>query len=54
MSVPILQPGVGPIPGDHYVAATLDTVLWGRLPCAADTAVLELASGDTATPHRQT
>lgn len=48
-AVPILQPGVGEIPGDHYVRATPDTVLWGRLPCAADTAVLEIASGETVT-----
>ncbi len=48
-AVPILQPGVGEIPGDHYVRATPETVLWGRLPCAADTAVLEIASGETVT-----
>ena len=46
---PILQPGTGPIPGDHYLPATSDTVLWGRLPCAADAPVLEIASGDTVT-----
>ncbi|SIR91451.1 acetamidase/formamidase family protein [Microbacterium sp. RURRCA19A] len=45
----ILQPGVGPIPGDHYVRATPETVLWGRLPCATDAAVLEIASGETVT-----
>lgn len=48
-AVPILQPGVGPIPGDHYVRATPDTVLWGRLPCATDAAVLEIASGESVT-----
>lgn len=47
--VPILQPGVGPIPGDHYVRATPETVLWGRLPCASDAAVLEIASGESVT-----
>jgi len=46
---PILQPHAGPIPGDHYVAATVDTVLWGRLPCAADAPVLEIASGESVT-----
>ncbi|MGC0368763.1 acetamidase/formamidase family protein [Microbacterium sp. SLBN-111] len=48
-AVPILQPGVGEIPGDHYVRATPETVLWGRLPCGTDTAVLEIASGETVT-----
>ena len=44
-----LQPGTGPIPGDHYLPSTLDTVLWGRLPCEADAAVLRVASGQTVT-----
>lgn len=48
-AVPILQPGVGAIPGDHYVRATTGTVLWGRLPCATDAAVLEIASGESVT-----
>ena len=47
--VPILQPGTGPIPGDHYVRATPDTVLWGRLPCATDAPVLTIASGESVT-----
>lgn len=47
--VPILQPGVGPIPGDHYLRATPETVLWGRLPCAHDAAVLEIRSGESVT-----
>ena len=47
--VPILQPGVGPIPGDHYLRATPETVLWGRLPCADDAAVLEIRSGESVT-----
>ncbi|MDF2665950.1 MAG: putative acetamidase/formamidase [Microbacterium sp.] len=46
---PILQPGTGPIPGDHYLRATPETVLWGRLPCATDAPVLEISSGDTVT-----
>ena len=45
----ILQPGVGEITGDHYVAATPGNVLWGRLPCAADAPVLEVAPGATVT-----
>lgn len=46
---PILQTGVGPIPGDHYVPATADTVLWGRLPCAVDAPVVRIAPGETVT-----
>lgn len=46
---PILQPHTGPIPGDHYLPATPATVLWGRLPCASDAAVLEIASGESVT-----
>jgi len=45
----ILQPGAGPIPGDHYLPATAATVLWGRLPCEADAAVLRVSSGATVT-----
>ncbi len=45
----ILQPGTGDILGAHYLAATPATVLWGRLPCADDTAVLTIASGETVT-----
>ncbi|MFT4219004.1 MAG: acetamidase/formamidase family protein [Microbacterium sp.] len=45
----ILQPGAGPVPGDHYLPATPRTVLWGRLPCAADAPVLTVAPGDTVT-----
>lgn len=48
-AVPILQPGVGPRPGDHYLPAGPDTVLWGRLPCATDVPVLRVGSGDTVT-----
>jgi acetamidase/formamidase len=48
-AVHILQPGEGETPGDHYLRATPDTVLWGRLPCARDAAVLEIAAGDTVT-----
>lgn len=45
----ILQPREGAIPGDHYVAASPATVLWGRLPCAADAPVLTIAAGETVT-----
>ncbi|ARC58498.1 Formamidase [Frondihabitans sp. 762G35] len=45
----ILQPGVGEIPASTYLAATLETTLWGRLPCAADTAVLTVDPGTEVT-----
>ncbi|GAA3636493.1 acetamidase/formamidase family protein [Microbacterium awajiense] len=45
----VLQPGQGEIAGDHYLAATPATVMWGRLPCEADPAVLEIAPGETVT-----
>jgi len=45
----ILQPGTGPIPGDHYLPATPETVLWGRLPCAADAPVLTVEPGAVVT-----
>jgi acetamidase/formamidase len=45
----ILQPGLGDIPGKHYLRSTPETVLWGRLPCEADAAVLRIASGDSVT-----
>ncbi|MBN9215199.1 MAG: acetamidase [Microbacterium sp. SCN 70-200] len=45
----ILQPGIGPIPGDHYVAASPQTVLWGRLPCETDAPVLAVPAGATVT-----
>lgn len=48
-SLPILQPGVGPIPGDHYLRASPDTVMWGRLPCATDAPALEIGSGESVT-----
>ncbi|MDX2376302.1 acetamidase/formamidase family protein [Microbacterium sp. LRZ72] len=49
MSVEILQPGVGAVPGDHYLRATPDTVMWGRLPCERDAAVLSISPGESVT-----
>ena len=46
---PILQPGHGALPGDHYLRSTPDTVLWGRLPCETDAPALRIASGQTVT-----
>lgn len=45
----ILHPHVGPLPGDHYLAASPSTVRWGRLPTPATEPVLEVRSGDTIT-----
>ncbi|MDU0366700.1 acetamidase/formamidase family protein [Microbacterium sp. KSW4-17] len=45
----MLQPGVGFVPGDHYLPATPATVMWGRLPCAADAPALEIGSGESVT-----
>ncbi|RFA22424.1 acetamidase/formamidase family protein [Subtercola boreus] len=44
-----LQPGGGAIRSQHYLPATGRNVLWGRLPCAADEAVLEVDSGAEVT-----
>lgn len=49
MSVEVLQPSGGAIPGDHYVAASARSVLWGRLPCASDSPVLRIPPGATVT-----
>lgn len=45
----ILQPGVGEIPGAHYLPATPETVMWGRSPCGTDAAVLRVAAGESVT-----
>jgi acetamidase/formamidase len=45
----ILQPGLGPIRSGVYLPADPARVLWGRLPCAADTPVLTVASGTEVT-----
>jgi acetamidase/formamidase len=45
----VLQPGAGPIRGARYLPAGPDTILWGRLPCAGDTPVLEVAGGTEVT-----
>ena len=41
----ILQPGDAVPDGVSYLPSTTDHVLWGRLPCAADTPVLAVDSG---------
>ncbi len=45
----VLQPCTGEILGDHYLPSTPETVMWGRLPCAADAPVLTMGSGATIT-----
>ena len=44
-----LQPGSGPIRAAEYLPASLENVLWGRLPCAADAAVLSVDPGTEVT-----
>jgi acetamidase/formamidase len=44
-----LQPGAGQIRATEYLAASRDNVLWGRLPCATDRAVLEIDPGTDVT-----
>ena len=46
---PALQPGTGPIRSEHYLPADVDSVLWGRLPCAADSPVLSVSPGTEVT-----
>ena len=45
----VLQPGVGEIRAPHYLPADPSAVLWGRLPCAADSVVLTIDAGDEVT-----
>lgn len=49
MAFAVLQPGTGAITSEHYLPATQNTVLWGRLPCAIDVAVLEVNDGAEVT-----
>ncbi|MCL3836500.1 acetamidase/formamidase family protein [Aeromicrobium duanguangcaii] len=43
----VLHTGVGLARGATYLPASLDHVLWGRLPCAADRPVLTVDPGNT-------
>ena len=45
----ILQPHTGRIPGDHYLSADPDQVLWGYVPALGATPVLHMRSGETVT-----
>src|SRR6201991_5337256 len=44
-----LQPGSGPIDGDHYLQSTPDTVRWGYVPAIGAAPSLTVASGATVT-----
>jgi acetamidase/formamidase len=44
-----LQPGHGPIRSTTYLPADPEQVLWGRLPCEADSPVLTVDSGTEVT-----
>jgi acetamidase/formamidase len=45
----ILQPGKGPIHGQHYLRSTPDEVRWGYVPALGSTPVLRMRSGETIT-----
>ncbi|WP_258934954.1 acetamidase/formamidase family protein [Nesterenkonia pannonica] len=46
---PVLHPGTGPIPGEHYLPTSPDTAQWGWLPTSASDPVLEVSSGASVT-----
>ena len=48
-STTVLQPGIGPLPGDRYLPAAPEHVMWGRLPCETDEPVLTISPGETVT-----
>ncbi|MER6012015.1 acetamidase/formamidase family protein [Streptomyces bluensis] len=45
----LLQPGHGPVDGDHYLTADPGLVHWGHLPNATAEPVLTIGSGETVT-----
>ena len=45
----VLQPGLGPILGEHYLPARASEVRWGWLPNQDSQPVLEVAPGQTVT-----
>jgi acetamidase/formamidase len=45
----ILQPGVGPIQGDHYLQSLPDQITWGYVPSLTAQPVLRMRSGETVT-----
>jgi acetamidase/formamidase len=45
----VLQPGTGPIDGQHYLASGPETISWGWLPNRTTAPVMTVDSGDTLT-----
>ncbi len=45
----VVQPGEGPVPGDHYLQSTPETVSWGYLPNREAPPVMSIESGSTLT-----
>jgi acetamidase/formamidase len=45
----ILQPGVGPIHGQHYLPSLPDQVRWGYVPSTGSEPALRIRSGETVT-----
>jgi acetamidase/formamidase len=45
----ILQPGVGPIHGQHYLPSLPDQVRWGYVPSTGSRPTLRMRSGETVT-----
>jgi acetamidase/formamidase len=45
----ILQPGTGPIHGQHYLPSLPDQVRWGYVPATGSVPVLRIRSGETVT-----
>ncbi|HYZ57487.1 MAG TPA: acetamidase/formamidase family protein [Streptosporangiaceae bacterium] len=45
----ILQPGVGPVHGQHYLPSLPDQVTWGYVPPLTASPVLRMKSGETLT-----
>lgn len=45
----VLQPGKGPIDGDHYLPSRPDEVYWGYLPRIGDRSTARMRSGQTIT-----
>jgi len=45
----ILQPGRGPMPGQHYLPSLPDQVRWGYVPATGSEPVLRIRSGETVT-----
>ncbi|SFS54840.1 acetamidase/formamidase family protein [Saccharopolyspora flava] len=49
MSREILQPGTGPVDGEHYLRSLPEEVRWGYVPALGSEPVLRMRSGETVT-----